>query len=114
MNKAPNTDEQVVKQQFIQVLYERVIHTSNRFLHQCRTFHITVLALENPTYEEIAQQMTQIAELIKVLADDSDPMIGQKAIEYCDLMTKIGIAITNQNSVELSNLVELLGRKPGL
>ena len=102
------------RQQFVLVLYGRVVQVSNRFLHQCKTFHITVLALEDPSFEEIAAHTTQLAEIIRALADDSDPLIAHKATEYCELMTKIGVAIRNGDEVKLSALVEELARKPGL
>ncbi len=40
-------------------------------------------------------------------------MMGQKAIEYAELMRNMALAIRNHNEEWLSTLVEELSRKPG-
>jgi len=97
-----------------QGLYDLIRHTANQFLHNCSTFPIEVLAKENPTYADIADAISKLVPLIALLASDFDPMIGQKAFEYCHLMKQMGVAITKHDQVELSKLVEELKRKPGL
>lgn len=101
-------------QEHVRILYERVLHVSNRFLYQCKTFHITILALEDPSFTAIAHHTKQVADMIRVIADGSDPMIVGKADEYCDLMLKIAVAIEEQDEVQLNSLVNELERKPGL
>jgi len=97
-----------------QRLYNLVIQTSNQFLHNCKHFAIEVLRTETPTYAEVALLMRQVAGIIEVLADDFDPMMGQKAHEYCELMSQMGVAIDCGDRVALSTLVAELERKPGL
>jgi hypothetical protein len=96
-----------------QTLYEMVLQTSNMFLHNCKGFPMEILKAEDPSYTELAKIMRRIATIITLLADDFDPMMGQKAGEYCNLMTKMGIAIDNDDQIELDTLVIELGRKPG-
>lgn len=95
-------------------LYEIVLRISNRFLHNCRHFSIEILKLENPTYAEIAVLMKKVAVIIATLADDFDPMMGQKAHEYCELMHRIGIAIEQGDQIALEKYVRELDRRPGL
>jgi hypothetical protein len=94
-------------------LYEVIIRESNRFLHNCKHFQITVLQDSNPTYAEVAELMGKVAGLLKVVADDFDPMMHQKAHEYCELMRLMGVAIRDSNEIELSRLVSELERRPG-
>jgi hypothetical protein len=107
------SDVQEIKEQFVLALYDRVLHVSNRFLYQCKTFHITILALEDPSFKDIATQTKQVAEIIKILGHDKDPLITNKADEYCDLMLQIAVAIENLDEVKLSTLVSELERKTG-
>lgn len=95
-------------------LYSEVVRTANYFLHNCKHFSVQVLQDENPTYAEVAEIMKQAAGIIKILADDCDPMLCQQAHEYCELMTNMGIAIETGDELRLSTLVSELERKPGL
>lgn len=97
-----------------QRLYDEVIRTSNYFLHNCKYFSIEVLKEEDPSYSEVARLMRQVAEIIKVVADSFDPMMGQKAVEYCDIMMFMGIAIEKRDAIQLSKWVRELERKPGV
>jgi hypothetical protein len=58
--------------------------------------------------------MKELSGIITVLADDFDPMMGQKAFEYCELMSGIGVAIERFREVRLLRLVAELERRPGL
>lgn len=95
-------------------LYDLVLRTANEFLHNCRHFDVEVLATDNPSYDEVARVMDQLAAIIQALSDDFDPMLGQKAIEYCGLMKKMGLAIKNKDDIKLSQLVDELERRPFL
>lgn len=96
------------------ILYDSVLRVSNQFLHNCRLFTIEILKLENPTYAEVAIIMKKVAAIIATLADDFDPMMGQKALEYCELMHRIGVAIEQDDQIALERYVEELDRRPGL
>jgi len=97
-----------------QMLYDEVLRTSNRFLHNCQNFSIEVLRMENPTYAQVAKVMRKVATFITLLADDFDPMMGQKAFEYCELMHKIGVAIETNDHLALKIHVAELDRRPGV
>ena len=94
-------------------LYQRVLRQANRVLHHCQHYSIEILALENPTYVEVAAQMAKVADIIRVLSDDFDPMMSGKALEYVELIRQIGAAVQNRDEVQLSKLTEELARKPG-
>lgn len=97
-----------------QNLYYLVIQTSNYFLHNCKHFAIEVLQAERPTYAEVAVLLKQVSGIIEVLAGDFDPMMSQKACDYCELMSQMGVAIEVGDRVALTTLVAELERKPGL
>lgn len=96
------------------IIYDQIVRTSNQFLHNCKGFSVEILRLEQPTYAEVAEIMRRLARLVVVLSDDFDPMLGQKAYEYCDLMHRMGIAIENGDQVALERWVKELERKPGI
>lgn len=95
-------------------LYDLILEGANHFLRNAKAFEIHVLKGHDPSYEEIAEIMGSIASLIYDLADDFDPMLAQKANDYVYLMRKMAIAITNDECVELSRLVQELDAKPFL
>lgn len=97
-----------------QHLYEIVLRVSNHFLHNCKTFSIEVLQLDEPTYAELAQIMKKAAGIIELLVDEFDPMMGQKAHEYCELMRLIGVAIEQDDEIGLRRHLVELDRRPGL
>lgn len=97
-----------------QMLYDEVLRTSNRFLYNCKGFSVEVLALEDPSFAEVAEVMRKVARIIAAIADDFDPMMGQKAVEYCELMRGIGVAIANADQVGLERSLGELERKPGV
>ena len=97
----------------VHTLYERVLHVANVFLHNCKHYQIKLLQLEDPTYEAVAGHIAVVGGLIQLLAPDTDPLMGQKAAEYCELMTKMGVAIKRGDQVALLTLVTELERKPG-
>ena len=107
-------DRQARQEQHAKELFDAVLRTANQFLHNCKHFSIQVLAEENPTYAEVAEIMQQISKMIIALADDFDPLLGGKAVEYCVLMSSIGEAIKNLDEDALSNHVDELNRKPFL
>ena len=89
------------------------MHVANRFLHNAKNFNLSVLQLENPSYAEIAAQMTKISNLIQVMCDDiGDCHTGFKAQEYCQLMVSMAKAITDESQDELQNVINILNGKP--
>jgi len=97
-----------------QGLYDLILQTSNEFLYNCKHYRIELLRRRKPTYKEVAAAMRELSEIVTMLADDFDPMMGQKAAEYCQLMSGIGVAIERFDEVRLLRLVAELERRPGL
>ncbi len=95
-------------------LYDKVLQTANHFMYNCKHFSISVLQDEDPSYAEVADIMDKVAGIITLLADEFDPMMGQKAIDYCDLMKGMGAAIRRGDELQLARLVAELERKPGV
>jgi hypothetical protein len=96
-----------------QRLYEQIVRGANYFLHNCSTFSVESLANHDPSYEEIARLLDSLVKVVSVLSSDFDPMMGQKALEYCLLMKKMSTAIVQRNQPELTRLVAEMKRKPG-
>lgn len=97
-----------------QMLYDQVLRTANRFLYNCKGFSVEILKLEDPSFAQVADIMRKAARIIAAIADDFDPMMGQKANEYCELMRKIGVAIENGEQVALEHALVELERRPGV
>lgn len=97
-----------------QKLYDEVLRTANRFLYEAKGFSVEILKWEDPSFAEVAEIMRKVSRLIIALADDFDPMMGQKAFEYCELMHKIGVAIDNGDQVALDLALVELERRPGV
>lgn len=104
----------IENERYAQALFDAVLQTANQFLHNCQHFSISILAESNPTYAEIAELMGKLSKIILALADDFDPMLCQKAFDYCLLMKNIGEAIKNLDEDALSKHVVELQRKPFL
>lgn len=103
--------EQQKAEEDAKALYVAILEVAREFLHNSKHFSVEVLAEENPTYEAVAELMSNTARMIWALADDFDPLISQKAYDYCELMTKMGIAISNKDQLELSKLAATLDKR---
>ncbi|ANB67652.1 hypothetical protein [Aeromonas veronii] len=104
-----------LKAKLVEDLYIRVLEVANKFLHNAKNYKISILQLENPTYEDVAKVMHQIAGIITALCDDlDDPLTGQKANEYVMLMQEIASAITADDQGRLQHAVDVLDRRPFL
>lgn len=97
-----------------QHLYDGILRTANRFLYEAKGFSVEVLKWEDPSFAEVAEISTRVAEIITLIADDFDPMMGQKATEYCELLRKIGVAIEEDDQVALDQALVELERRPCL
>lgn len=105
----------VNKAAMVQHLYDSLLHAANRVLHQAKTFHISVLQLENPSYAQIAEQFRHVASLIAFLADQiDDSLTGHKADEYVCCMEGIAKAIDADDAEALKKFVDQLDKRPFL
>jgi len=92
-------------------LYAVILLSANQFLHNSKHFSMEVLAEDNPTYQEVADVMQKLADIINILAVDFDPLMCAKAIDYCWIMKRMGMAIANQDQEALSELVNELDKR---
>ena len=93
-------------------LYAEILASANHFLHNCKNFPISILANENPSYEEVAQLADMTRKILHALMDDLDPQLTQQAYDYCGLMKRMAVAITNHDEHDLNEAVAILGKKP--
>lgn len=95
-------------------LYAKILETANLFLHKSKHFSVEILAQDDPTYEALSAMMERVSGILFILADDFDPMLCHKAVEYCGFMKQMGLAIKNQDQKKLSELADELGKRPFL
>lgn len=95
-------------------LYAAILETAGHFLHNAKHFSIDVLQDEDPSYGDVADIASQIADFVYILADDFDPMMHQKAQDYCFLMKGMAKAIKDGDGEELDRLTEILEKRPFL
>ncbi len=100
------------KQARVRDLYNLVLQTANKFLHNAKHFKIEILQEEDPTYEQLAEVIDQACKIITSLSEDvNDPLTGQKAYEYCSLMKAMAVAIKNSDETKLDEIVKDLDRR---
>ena len=95
-----------------QELYKRILQTANHFLHSAKRYEISVLQDYNPSFEELSEIMKDMATIIRGLADEIDPMLGTKALDYAQIMSTMALAITNNDDVSLQEQIVELDKKP--
>jgi len=101
----------------IDAAYEKVLQTTNNILHNCKTFDISVLQLKDPSYEQIAKQLEEVATILWTICNDfpDDPEgyhMAAKAKEYTQDVRSIAEAIRRDDQTELDRLVSKLDRRP--
>ena len=74
-------------------LFDIILKTATEFLHNAKHFSIQLLNEKEPSHEEVAKLALEIANLLWVIADDFDPMMYTKALEYATLMKEMAKAI---------------------
>lgn len=108
-------DEELKK--LINEAYENILHTSNKILRNCRLFTIEVLQQEDPTYEEIAEHLHEVAGLIGVVQKDYPKdadgfRTATKAREYAQNIANIAGAIRLGDKILLEEYLKELERRP--
>lgn len=96
----------------IKELYNLILQAANKFLHEGMNTPIEFLAEENPTYETIAELIEDVRKVIHANLFDFDPSLASQAIDYCDLMLKIGKAIAAKDADALQTHCDTLHKKP--
>lgn len=103
--------------ELVQRIYDQLLDTSDRVLRQCKRYRIELLKMENPSIEQIADHLSQVAEIIWTVCDDfpndSDGYhVAAKASEYANQVRLIAKAIQRDNQEELNRLVDELDGRP--
>jgi hypothetical protein len=94
-------------------LYDIILRVANKFMHNCKHFPMEFLRAEDPSFSELARITRRMAQIIQLVGCNEDPMMSQKAHDYCELMTAMAVAIERDDHIELRRLVSELERKPG-
>lgn len=85
-------------------LYEHILRTANFFLNNAKLFEINVLKDHNPSYEELADIMEKVANIVFDAVNDIDPHMAAKAMDYTFFMKKMSIAILDDDQEEFEYL----------
>lgn len=93
-------------------LYEKILETANQFLTAANRFTINVLQGFDPSFEQLAKIMHDAGKLVYELVDDVDPHLAAKALDYCECMTRMAIAIRRGDTISLEQVVTELEKKP--
>ena len=98
-------------------IYWSVLQTTGEVLRNCKLFSIEILQLEDPSYEDIAEQMTQLSRILDLISqgypDDAEGFHkAVKAAEYATEVAYIAKAIRRSDEELLHELVRNLDRRP--
>ena len=99
--------------------YENILGTANRILRNCKTFAIETLQQEDPTYEQIAEQLRTVAHMIEIVHqayphDAEGFRTAVKAKEYAMNVANIADAIKLGDTELLRECTVELERRPFL
>ncbi len=93
----------------VQKIYDRVIQVSSRVLRNAKLFSIDILKQENPSYAEMAENLTKICSLIDFLVEEDDLKEHQwtcvKARDYARFVADVAKAIENNDEIKLKTLI---------
>ncbi|KXJ45859.1 hypothetical protein [Marinobacter sp. Hex_13] len=103
------TDKEIAD--LVDKLYSGILHTANLVLRNCSNFHITILQKENPSYDEVANHLEKICQVLEVLADEDGDMTAQKARDYAMHVKQIAAAIVKGDESELQDQLDQLTRR---
>lgn len=110
-----------INEELVNRIYQEVLHTVNRALHNARKYKIEILQQENPSYSEIAKGLKKACDLMDLFADDIAAGGGNdgeavhtvsKAREYTYCVSKIAEAINANDEEALENWCKELERRP--
>lgn len=97
-------------------LYELIIQSVNRILHDCK--HQTVVTLQlvdDPTYEDLANSLDVVAEFLTAvslrISHCDTEHLADKARTYVGYAKQIAMAIKTSNQEQLDNLVAELDKR---
>lgn len=101
----------------VEKAYENILGTANRILRNCRTFTINRLQEEDPTYEQIAEHLRDVANVIGAVHqayphDAEGFRTAAKAKEYATNVANIAAAIKLGDSALLKEFTVELERRP--
>lgn len=94
-------------------LYELILDTAWFFLQNAKRFPVELLKLEeDPTFEEIADDVVPVVELVVSAVHEEDPDIAAQAQDYLLLIRQLATAIHNVDQDEVDRVAADLEQKP--
>lgn len=95
-------------------LYERIIQSANYFIAAVSKNSIQSLrTIDNPTFQELAEVYEYVSDVIGVLVEGHDDLLGFQAKEHAMLMSAIAQAIVDNDEDLLTEATARLSGKPG-
>lgn len=103
----------------VESAYAEILRTASQILRNCKLFSIEILQQENPSYEEMAEQLEEVAKIIEAIQSsypkDADGFrTAVKAKEYTQNIANIARAIRFGDRGLLQEYINELGRRPFL
>lgn len=97
--------------------YDGVLEVANRALRNCTLFTIEILKQEDPSYEAIANQLEEAADIIEIIhKQNPDDIEGfrtaVKAREYAQDVSNLAGAIKLGDEDLLQEYIDELNRRP--
>ena len=98
-------------------VYDEIIQATTNIIRDCETFTIEILRLEDPSYEQIANQLETLSHILELIMekypDDAEGFHKTvKANEYIQTIIYIAKAIKINNEELLQEYVDQLKRSP--
>jgi hypothetical protein len=103
------------RRKLVNQAYDHILAVANRILHNAKNYSIAILKLEDPTYEQIVEQLGEVCGIMESIAlDFVDDYTISKAREYVVNIRNIAKAINDDNETALLRFVEELDGRPFL
>lgn len=100
-------------QELVGQIYDRILEVANGILYNAKNFSIEILRMEDPTYEQIAEQLGDVCKVMESISlTFVDDYTISKAREYVVCIRNIAQAINENNETNLLKFVEDLDRRP--
>lgn len=111
-------DEKVVSEEELDLIvsniYERVLNTSNNVLRNCKRFSIEALREEDPTYEQIAEHLEEMCDILDSLLSHNNytehDWTFSKAKDYAEFVRGIAKAISSHDDSQLKQLIKTVDK----
>lgn len=92
-------------------LYSKILEFANYFLVSAKRYEIRELQNFDPSFEELAEIMTELGRLVYDLVFEQDPHLASQSEDYVLLMKNMAVAIGKDDKPELTRLINELEGK---